>query len=86
MTTPFGKRGWFYEEWTGPEAWNRVKVTADQIARIPRQFLAEEKRSLGDRWFKQEYLCSFEDTIDAVFSDEDIRAAVSGATRPLFGG
>jgi hypothetical protein len=85
LTTPFGKRGWFYDEWTGTNRWQRVKVTAPECPRIPAEFLAEERLSLGDRWYAQEYLCSFEDTIDAVFSAAVIAAALSDDVRPLFG-
>ena len=35
----------------------------------------EEKQALGERWYRQEYECSFEDTIDAVFNFEEIAAA-----------
>ena len=84
LSTPFGKRGWFYEAWDGTEEWQRVKVMAEQCERIPREFLEEEKRVLGDRWYAQEYCCSFEDTIDAVFAESDIRAAMSSEVRPLF--
>ena len=46
MTTPFGKRGWFHDEWQGPGTWERVKITAEECPRIPREFLAEERRAL----------------------------------------
>ena len=36
------------------------------------------------RWFRQEYLCSFEETIDAVFLHDDVRAACRDAPPPLF--
>jgi hypothetical protein len=85
LSTPFGKRGWFHEAWHGAGDWERVKVTAEQCPRIPADFLAEERRALGERWFRQEYLCSFEDTVDAVFSYADIQAALSDAVTPLFG-
>jgi hypothetical protein len=84
LSTPFGKRGWFFEEWTGAGDWQRVSVRADQCPRISAEFLADEQRSLGERWFRQEYLCSFEDTIDAVFAHEDIQAAFTDEVRPLF--
>jgi hypothetical protein len=58
-------------------------LTADQCPRISKEFLAEERQALGERWYRQEYLCSFEDTVDAVFAWEDIRAALSPAVRPL---
>jgi hypothetical protein len=74
LSTPFGKRGWFYEEWTGANAWRRVKVTAEQCARIDPAFLAEERAALGPRWYAQEYGCEFMEMIGAVFSGADIDA------------
>ncbi len=85
LSTPFGKRGWFYDAWSGAEDWNRVKATADMCPRISPDFLAEEIRALGERWYRQEYACSFEETIDAVFSSADIQRAFSDDVKPLFG-
>jgi hypothetical protein len=34
LSTPFGKRGWFFEEWTGAAAWRRVEIRASQCPRI----------------------------------------------------
>jgi hypothetical protein len=84
LSTPFGKRGWFCDEWHGEGAWERVRITAEECPRIPALFLAEERLALGDRWFRQEYLCSFEDCIDAVFRAEDIAAMFSNDIKPLF--
>ena len=86
LSTPFGQRGWFFDAWQSSEEWERVEVTADECPRISRDFLAAERRTLGERWYRQEYLCSFEDTIDAVFSAEDIAAALSNEVKPLFQG
>jgi hypothetical protein len=84
LSTPFGKRGWFHDEWHGAGAWERVQIVADQCPRITPEFLAEERRALGERWYRQEYLCSFEDTIDAVFAYQDIQAALNNDLQPLF--
>jgi hypothetical protein len=84
LSTPFGKRGWFHDEWHGTNEWERVRITADECPRIPRPFLEEERRSLGDRWYKQEYACDFAETIDCVFSYSDIQAAMSDDVQPLF--
>ncbi len=84
LSTPFGKRGWFHEAWQDGD-WQRVRITADECPRISSEFLAEERRALGERWYRQEYCCSFEDTIDAVFSADDIHACLSDDVRPLFG-
>jgi Terminase large subunit, T4likevirus-type, N-terminal len=86
LSTPFGKRGWFHDEWHGEGQWQRVRITAEQCPRIPASFLAEERRALGERYFRQEYLTSFEDVVDAVFSYADIQAALSSDVKPLFGG
>ena len=84
MSTPFGKRGFFFEEWTSKRSWKRVKIKATSCPRITAEFLAEERAALGERWFRQEYLCSFEDVIGAVFSYEDIQAAITDDVKPLF--
>src|SRR5262249_61506841 len=84
LSTPFGKRGFFFEEWSDlARPWQRVRITAEECPRISREFLAEERQALGDRWYRQEYFCSFEDVIDAVFAWEDIQAALSADVRPL---
>ena len=87
MSTPFGKRGFFYEAWAdGGPSWERVRITADQCPRITAEFLDEERRSMPAAWYRQEYECSFEEAQDAVFRVDDIRAAFSDEVRPLFGG
>ncbi len=86
LSTPFGQRGWFYQEWIGPGDWNRVRVTADDVPRITKEFLAEERRALGERFYQQEYFADFSACIDAVFDAADIAAALSDDVQPLFGG
>ncbi len=82
LSTAFGKRGFFFEEFSGGNDWHRARVTAHQCPRISPAFLAEEERSLGARWFRQEYLCSFEDMVGAVFSHEDVEAAFRDDIQP----
>jgi hypothetical protein len=85
LTTPFGKRGWFYDEYTdGGADWERVKVTAHACPRITPEFLAEERRRLPDLWYRSEYLVEFTDTVDQVFATEYIEAAISAEVEPLF--
>jgi hypothetical protein len=85
LSTPFGKRGWFFEEWKGSGPWTRVKVTAGQCPRISAEFLAEERKTLGEHWFSQEYELEFRDTVDSFFRQEDIDAALACDVPPLFG-
>ncbi len=82
LSTPFGKRGWYFDEWQSESSWERVHITAEQCPRISKRFLREERKALGDRWYRQEYLCSFEDTIDAVFAYSDIQAALNPNLEP----
>jgi phage FluMu gp28-like protein len=84
LSTPFGKRGWFFESWQKENGWLKVKVTASECPRISREFLEQERQTLGERWFRQEYECSFEENADAVFPHEVIQRAVSHEVRPLF--
>jgi len=86
LSTPFGQRGWFHDAWQSGGTWERVRVTADECPRITPEFLAEERKALGERYYRQEYLTSFESVIDAVFAFEDIQAAMSDDVTPLFGG
>src|SRR5262249_20787291 len=84
LSTPAGKRGWFHEAWTGAEAWERVRITAEQGPRIGREFLEEERRAIGARWFAQEYQTSFEDLAGSLFPGELIAAAFDDSIKPLF--
>jgi hypothetical protein len=84
LSTPAGKRGWFHDEWHGGADWKRVKIEAADCPRITPAFLAEERQSLGERWYAQEYECEFNETVGAVFAHADIHAAVTGDTQPLF--
>jgi hypothetical protein len=83
LSTPWGKRGVFYEAWTGPEEWDRYEVAAAACTRISEEFLEEERRALPSWVFRQEYECSFEETDDQVFTTEMIDAAVSEDVAPL---
>lgn len=46
MTTPWGKRGFFFEEWAGDGNWERLRITAEMCPRISKEFLDEERASL----------------------------------------
>jgi hypothetical protein len=84
MSTPYGRRGFFWEEWAnGGAEWTRVTVPATECARISAEFLAGERRSMGERSFRQEYMCEFGDAEDSVFDDDDITAALDWNVEPL---
>jgi hypothetical protein len=84
LSTPFGRRGWFYQEWTSDSApWERVRVPASECPRISREFLLEERKALGEHWYSQEYALEFRDTIDSLYRQEDIDAAFQCDIQPL---
>jgi hypothetical protein len=86
LSTPFGKRGFFFNEWNeGGAAWHRAKITAYDCPRIPKDWLEKERRTIGDYWFGQEYLVEFRDSVDQIFSSEDIERALDHTITPLFG-
>jgi hypothetical protein len=85
LTTPYGKRGVFFEEWTGPHEWERYEVPAAECLRITPEFLEEERETLPPWVFRQEYECSFEETEDQVFTLDMIKRAVTSDVKPLFG-
>ncbi len=85
LTTPYGKRGVFFEEWTKGMGWERYEVPASECPRISPEFLAEERATLPARIYRQEYFNSFEETDDQVFSYEEIEGAMSDDVEPLFG-
>jgi hypothetical protein len=84
LSTPFGKRGVFYEEWTGGVGWERYEVPASECPRIPAEFLQEERAALPSWVYRQEYECSFEETEDQVFTTDMIERAVTSDITPLF--
>jgi hypothetical protein len=84
MSTPYGKRGVFFEEWTGRGGWERYEVPADKCPRITEEFLEEERASLPPWVYRQEYECSFEETEDQVFTTDLIDRAVTSEVKPLF--
>lgn len=81
LSTPWGKRGWWSEAWHSPDPWVRVLVPAGQCPRIPTEFLAEERRTLGEWWFSQEYECTFADSDTSVFRTDDIDRAFKEVTQ-----
>jgi hypothetical protein len=84
LTTPYGKRGAFFEEWTGGRGWDRYEVPAAECPRITPEFLEEERETLPPWVFRQEYECSFEETDDQVFTLDMIERAVTSEVKPLF--
>lgn len=76
LSTPWGKRGHFFQEWNNPE-FEKYHVPATDCPRISADFLTQERRDLGDYWYRQEYLCEFLDLVGSVFTYEEIQGAIN---------
>jgi hypothetical protein len=90
MSTPHGKTGFFWETWQeatkgggGEYGWEVVQVPAVECPRIPKAFLEEERKTMGDLWFRQEYGCEFVDAVSGVFDRDVVERAVTGDVEPL---
>jgi len=77
LSTPFGKRGFFHEEWEhGGAGWQRIRITWKDCPRIRPDFIEMERHSMGESWVRQEYECSFEALEGLVYPDFEALCAV----------
>jgi hypothetical protein len=83
MSTPNGKSGFFYREWSGGKDWVRIKATAEECPRIPAAFLAEEYETLSEDTYRQEYGCEFMSGEGSLFDEAEITARLSARVKPL---
>jgi hypothetical protein len=83
MSTPFGKRGWFYKQWSAGIDWKKVQIIAEQCPRLVnartssgKLFLEVEKQEKGQRAYNQEYNCHLPST--GVLRADGCAVAVGG--------
>jgi hypothetical protein len=73
LSTPKGKRGRFWEWWESNDAsWERIAGRASESVRITPEALAEQRASLGERLYAQEFDLAFLDSEDSVFTQDSI--------------
>jgi Terminase large subunit, T4likevirus-type, N-terminal len=87
LSTPRGKRGFFYEIWhSEPEHnfparensdWQRIMVRSDEVERIRDEDLEVFRQTMPEQYFEQEFFCEFLDTDGALFGYDDIQAALA---------
>jgi Terminase large subunit, T4likevirus-type, N-terminal len=86
LSTPRGKRGFFWEIWSsngnsprGDEEpdWQRVMVRSDEVSRIRDEDLEVFRAAMPEEFFRQEFFCEFLDTEGGLFSYDDIEAALA---------
>ncbi|MFN4259779.1 MAG: phage terminase large subunit [Gemmataceae bacterium] len=69
LSTPFGQRGFFFEEWHSDGPWKKIQIAWRDCPRITDDFIAEELRALGAGWVDQEYNCLFTALEGLVYPD-----------------
>ncbi len=86
MSTPLGKRGFFYDIWAkGGAEWKKVQVQATDCPRISEKFLRRAREAMGESIFGQEYMCEFVDVESALFDRDVLMEAVRRDVKPLWG-
>jgi hypothetical protein len=60
----------------GDREWLRVEAPATECARIKASFLEREKRAMGERKFRQEFLCEFVGNDESLFDEELIQSLI----------
>jgi len=87
LSTPAGKQGVFYETWISKDQdWQRIKIEVKDCPRITSEWLARERKNLGETKYAQEYLLQFIDNEAAAFSTDLIDSMFTDRIKPLFNG
>ena len=76
LSTPYGKRGWYYQQWTGGKGWKRYQVKAHECPRISQEWLQQEREMIGEWQYCQEFECQFVDDTEQFFSTALIERAL----------
>jgi hypothetical protein len=76
LSTPFGRRGFFFDSYEHRAEWFYREVPAVECARISPEFLAEQRRKTGEYFYAQEWECQFNDSVTGAFRSDDIDRAV----------
>ena len=84
LSTPMGRRGWWWSAWESAEDWHRFRVPASQCPRINKEFLEQERRTLAPWVFRREYECEASETIDQIFGYDVVMGALAADVTPLF--
>jgi hypothetical protein len=78
LSTPHGKQGVFYRTWNEGQGWKKLTMPAEECCRITKEFLDEERRTMGGSWFRQEYCCEFTQKEGSIFNEAWVQLYVPG--------
>ena len=77
LSTPRGKRGFFWELWHSDEDWQRMMVRSDEVERIRPEDLEVFRATMPEQFFRQEFYCEWLDTEGSLFGYDDIQMALA---------
>ena len=83
MSSPNGKRGYYYENWTNGEGIERIKIVGRECSRINAEFLEQQRKKLGPTLYAQEFEGEFTDADTSAFSSELIELALVDDFEPF---
>lgn len=82
ISTPFIRSGFFYEIWDRqnrlPEderEWSCYEIPAPMAPWMTPEYLAEERREMGEWWFMSQYMCKFQEAQDSLITSDMIDRA-----------
>ena len=82
ISTPNGRRGWWYRAWQEGSQWERYTVRASECPRISAEYLDEQRREMPGWMYEQEFEGHFGDSDVQAFRSEDIEAAFDPELEP----
>jgi hypothetical protein len=77
LSTPRGRRGFFWELWHSGDDWQRVMVRSDAVDRIRPEDLEVFRQTMPEAFYLQEFYCEWLETEGSLFSYDDIEAALT---------
>lgn len=83
MSSPNGRRGYFYENWSHGEGIERIRIVGRECPRISGEFLEEQRKRLGPTLYAQEFEGEFTDADTSAFSSELIELALTDDFEPF---
>jgi hypothetical protein len=83
MSSPNGRRGYFFENWTHGEGIERIGIVGRECPRISPEFLEQQRKKLGPTLFAQEFEGEFTDADTSAFSSELIGLALVDDFEPF---
>lgn len=83
LSTPFGKRGFFYRAWTGEGTWERHEVPYTMVPHLSAEVLKEDRLAMSEQEFLQEYGCQFMDMEGQLFAGALLDRAFGGDLMPF---